>query len=119
MNASITRMLGIALVLAIAGSAWSAGALAADASDTAQAVYVMPAGTPPYVRHAIESPERSAEQTGRDANRKPAELLSLSGIKPGDRVIEFASFGQYFTTLLSDIAGPAGMVYMYDLPYTE
>ena len=43
----------------------------------------------------------------------------LSGIKPGDRVVEFASFGQYYTQLLSDIVGPAGRVYMFDLPYTE
>jgi predicted methyltransferase len=26
-------------------------------------------------------------------------------MKPGDRVVEFASFGQYFTTLLSPIVG--------------
>ena len=34
-------------------------------------------------------------------------------------MIEFASFGQYFTTLISDVVGKKGMVYMYDLPYTE
>ncbi len=46
-------------------------------------------------------------------------MLALSGVKPGDQVVEFASFGQYFTTLLSDIVGPQGKIYMYDLPYTE
>jgi predicted methyltransferase len=40
-------------------------------------------------------------------------------VKPGNQVIEFASFGQYFTTLLSDVVGPKGHVYMFDLPYTE
>src|SRR5690349_11305197 len=35
------------------------------------------------------------------------------------KAVEFASFGQYFTTLLSDIVGDKGVVYMYDLPYTE
>ncbi len=98
----------------------AAGALvrAADAEPGAGS-YQMPANTPAYIRHAIELPERSAEQRARDPNRKPAEVLMLSGVKPGDRVVEFASFGQYFTTLLSDIVGPKGMVYMYDLPYTE
>lgn len=93
----------------------------AVAADTAPppAAYVVPANTPAYIRSAVESPERSAEQKARDANRKPAELLTLSGVKPGDRVVEFASFGQYFTTLLSAIVGPKGTVYMYDLPYTE
>ncbi len=43
----------------------------------------------------------------------------MSGIRPGNTVVEFASFGQYFTTFLSDIVGPKGKVYMYDLPYTE
>jgi predicted methyltransferase len=110
--------LALALVLAVApGMALAAADPAAGA--TVPPAYVVPAGTPAYVRHAIESPQRSAEQTARDVNRKPAELLSLSGVRPGERVIEFASFGQYFTTLLSDIVGPGGMVYMFDLPYTD
>jgi predicted methyltransferase len=107
------------LVLAIAVSTPSGIALAADPVDAVQSAYVMPTDTPAFVRHAIELPERSAEQKARDANRKPAELLTMSGVKPGDRVVEFASFGQYFTTFLSDIVGPKGLVFMYDLPYTE
>ncbi len=93
-------------------------ALADDASAPA-ASYVLPAGTPNYIKAAIADPARSPEQKARDANRKPAELLMMSGIKPGQTVVEFASFGQYFTTFLSDIVGPKGKVYMYDLPYTE
>ncbi len=81
--------------------------------------YTLPAGTPPYIRAAIEDPARTPEQRATDFNRKPAELLMMSGIRPGNTVVEFASFGQYFTTFLSDIVGPKGKVYMYDLPYTE
>lgn len=100
-------------------------ALAAEPAATPQtatpppAPYVMPADTPAYIRAAVESATRTPEQKARDANRKPAELLVLSGVKPGDRVIEFASAGQYFTPFLTDIVGSKGMVYMYDLPYTE
>jgi predicted methyltransferase len=119
MGSVASRFCGAALLLASAVFAVSGIALAADATDAGQGAYAVPAGAPAYVQHAIASPERSAEQRGRDANRKPAELLTLSGVKPGQRVVEFASFGQYFTTLLSDIVGPKGMVYMYDLPYTE
>ncbi len=83
------------------------------------AVYVVPKRTPGFVRKAVESAARTAEHKARDANRKPAEVLALSGVKPGQRVLEFAGFGQYMTTMLSDIVGPKGKVFMLDLPYTE
>jgi predicted methyltransferase len=92
-------------------------ALAADAAP-APAYYQTPKNAPGYIRKAIETP-RPAVQMSDDKNRKPAELLMLSGIKPGDKVVEFASFGQYFTAMFSSIVGPKGHVYMYDLPYTE
>ena len=100
-------------VLAAAGGV----ALAADAKP-APAYYQTPKNAPAYIRKAIETP-RPAVQMSDDKNRKPAELLMLSGIKPGDKVVEFASFGQYFTAMFSSIVGPKGHVYMYDLPYTE
>jgi predicted methyltransferase len=110
---------------AFAATAWAAEASAPAAPAAAPAPapapvvpYVMPAAAPAYVRAAIESADRSPESRARDANRKPAELLMLSGVKPGDRVVEFASFGQYFTQMLSDIVGPQGRIYMLDLPYT-
>lgn len=93
------------------------GALPALADDAP--AYTLPSGAPAYIRAAIDDPARTAEQRARDANRKPAELLMMSGIRPGQTVVEFASFGQYFTTFLSDIVGPKGKVYMYDLPYTD
>jgi predicted methyltransferase len=93
------------------------GALATLADDAP--AYTLPPGTPAYIRAAIDDPARTAEQRARDANRKPAELLIMSGIRPGNTVVEFASFGQYFTTFLADIVGPKGKVYMYDLPYTD
>lgn len=113
-----SRTLAILCSLAVLGGT-SGWAMAADAAAAAPAEYAIPAGTPSYIRSAVESPSRPADQKARDANRKPAELLTLSGIKPGDRVVEFASFGQYFTSFLSDIVGPKGKVYMYDLPYTD
>jgi predicted methyltransferase len=81
--------------------------------------YMPPAGTPDYIKKAVESPDRPADAKARDADRKPAEILTMSGIKPGDHVVEFASFGQYYTAMLSPIVGPSGSVDMYDMPYTE
>ena len=111
----------LAGILSLAALSAASAVFAADtpAAAAPAATYEVPKGTPAYVRKAVESKSRGAEQTARDANRKPAEVLTLSGVKPGDQVVEFASFGQYFTTMLSDIVGPKGKVYMYDLPYTE
>jgi predicted methyltransferase len=121
MNRFTTRLFAAALTcaaLALAAPTMAAEAAAAPAAPVV-APYVIPANTPAYVRSAVESAKRTPEHRARDANRKIAEVLTLSGVKPGDKVIEFASFGQYFTTLVSDIVGANGMVYMYDLPYTE
>jgi predicted methyltransferase len=115
------KTLGIGLLslsLTVAAMAGFQTTLAADA-PAAPAAYVMPANTSAAIRKAVENPARSDAEKARDANRKPAELLTLSGVKPGDKVVEFAAFGQYFTTLLSDIVGPKGSVLMLDLPYTE
>jgi predicted methyltransferase len=115
-----SKLKNLGVSLALASTLLTTAVIAGEAPAAAPPVpYVMPAGIPDYIRKAVESKDRPAAATARDANRKPAELLALSGVKPGDRVIEFASFGQYFTTLISDIAGAKGMVYMIDLPYTE
>jgi predicted methyltransferase len=81
--------------------------------------YRVPSNAPEYIRAAVQSDERSDEMRARDSGRKPAEVLMLSGVEPGDHVIEFASIGLYYTTMLADIVGPDGKVGMYDLPYTE
>jgi len=94
-------------------------ARAQDSAAPTTPAYVVPAGTAAHVRRAIESAERTAEQRARDYHRKPAEILTLSGIDEGDRIVEIAAFGQYFTTMLLAAIGPSGHVDMLDLPYTE
>ncbi len=74
---------------------------------------------PDYIQKALASKERTSEMTVRDPARHPGEVLAMSGIKPGNTVVEIAGFGQYYTTLLSDIIGPKGKVYVFDLPYTD
>ena len=81
--------------------------------------YTMPEGTPDYIRLAIESPERTDAEKARDSSRRPAEVLIMSGIKPGNHIIEIAGIGQYYTKILSAVVGPNGKVDVYDLPYTE
>jgi predicted methyltransferase len=118
MNTIRSRALAVILSVATLGAASSLAVAQGEAAAPAPK-YEVPASAPAYIKSAVEAPGRSPEHKARDFNRKPAELLVLSGVKPGDKVVEFAAFGQYFTTLLSDIVGSKGMVYMYDLPYTE
>lgn len=88
-------------------------------APTSLGPYTIPAGTADYIRKAIESQERTAEEKARDSSRRPAEVLTMSGIKPGDHVIEIAGIGQYYTKILAQVVGPNGKVDVYDLPYTE
>ena len=108
-------VLGLSLLLL----ACAAHSGRAQESPAAAPPYAIPAGTPPHIVRAVASAERTAEQRARDYHRKPAEILALSGIEEGDRVVEIAAFGQYFTTMLVAAVGPRGHVDMYDLPYTE
>ena len=85
----------------------------------AQDAYMAPANTPANIKAAVESSARTDEQRARDAGRKPAEVLTLAGIEEGDQVIEFASFGHYYTTMLVEAVGPSGHVHMVDMPWIE
>lgn len=66
---------------------------------------------PPYVVQALASPLRPPADLQRDPGQKPAELLALSGAKPGDRIADFWPVPPYSTALLSALAGPEGRVY--------
>ena len=90
-----------------------------SSAQDGSASYRIPADTPANIRRAVESSDRSDDQRARDAGRKPAEVLTLAGIENGDRVIEFASFGHYYTTMLVDAVGSSGHVYMVDMPWIE
>jgi predicted methyltransferase len=70
-------------------------AAAAAGSSFAQAE------TSALIRSAIADPTRPPEQVARDADRKPAEVVALSGLRPGARVADFMSGGGYFKALVS------------------
>jgi len=75
---------------------------------------VMAADTPAYVTAAVSNPNRSAEETARDANRKPADMVTFAGIKPGDTVIDLVpGKDQYFTHVFANVVGPKGHVWSY------
>jgi predicted methyltransferase len=94
-----------------------AGLLLAGGAAAQQ--YMMPADTPEHIRAAVESDSRPDEDRARDAGRRPAEVLTLAGIEPGDHVIELGSFGNYYTRMLVAAVSPDGQVDMIDLPMSE
>jgi predicted methyltransferase len=65
---------------------------------------------PAYLTAAVGDSARPAEDTQRDADRKPGETLAFAGVKPGEQVVELAAGGGYFTRLLSAAVGPKGKV---------
>jgi predicted methyltransferase len=68
-------------------------------------------GSSDAIAAAIAEPSRPATDTVRDGNRKPAETLAFVGVKPGDKIGDYAAGAGYFTRLFSVVAGPTGHVY--------
>ncbi len=54
---------------------------------------------------------RSADDTARDAGRKPAEILAFLGVAPGMTVLDVIAAGGWYTEVLSEAVGPEGQVY--------
>jgi len=65
----------------------------------------------PAVAHAVATPTRPATDTVRDPLRLPAQILAFTGIKKGDKVVDFWPGGGYFTRLFSPLVGPTGKVF--------
>jgi predicted methyltransferase len=66
------------------------------------------------IQTAVEDTTRPEKDVVRDNDRKPAEILAFSGIKPGDVVGDIGSAGGYYTRLLSTVVGPEGHVYGFN-----
>jgi predicted methyltransferase len=63
------------------------------------------------VTAAVADAGRPAADKDRDANRKPAEVVAVSGLKPGQTVVELGSGGGYYTRILAKTVGPKGKVF--------
>jgi predicted methyltransferase len=76
----------------------------------ALAVPAIVAAASPYAA-AVSDPARPADDTARDADRKPADMLAFAKVKPGETVIDFIPSKGYFSRLFSAAVGPKGTVY--------
>ncbi|WP_336957795.1 methyltransferase [Sphingobium aquiterrae] len=63
------------------------------------------------MKSLLADPGRPEADRVRDQDRKPAETIAASGLKPGDKVAELAPGGGYFTRILVGAVGAKGHVY--------
>src|SRR5262245_21362349 len=92
-------ILGAAALLAL-GCGAALAATKAKAPTPAQAIAA-----------AVADPSRPADDTKRDGERKPADMLAFAEVKPGGKVVDFIPGKGYFTRLFSKAVGPTGKVY--------
>lgn len=140
MNKSMLRPLTVAAALAACAEVTALAAEAepapADAATTeapqARPLPPLPVDAPPPkpyavpargirdpVRDAVTATTRTPQATVHDAYRKPAELLQLANIRPGQRIVELSAYGNYWSPMLSDIIGEKGELWMYDALFAE
>ncbi|MGN6314321.1 MAG: class I SAM-dependent methyltransferase [Rhodanobacteraceae bacterium] len=68
------------------------------------------ATTPAYITAAINDPARAADRKD-DARRQIAAVMTFTGVKPGDSVLELVPGSGYWTRVFSAVVGPNGHVY--------
>jgi predicted methyltransferase len=69
------------------------------------------ASIPGNIAAAVADGSRPDADKTRDANRKPAETLAFTGVKPGAQIAELLPGGGYFTRIFSKAVGSSGHVY--------
>ena len=68
------------------------------------------------ISEIIVSPDRSAADKTIDQRRKPEEMLSFIGVRPGIVVLDLSAGGGYTSELLARAVGPQGQVYGQSAP---
>jgi predicted methyltransferase len=80
---------------------------------------LQPEQIPPYIIDAINAPGRPAKDRDSDASRRPAQVMTFFGVKPGMQVADLWAGGGYTTELLARIVGPDGKVYSQNNTFPE
>ena len=66
--------------------------------------------TPAYITAAIKDPARK-DDVSNDERRHLAKVMTFTGIKPGQKVLELVPGSGYWTRVFSALVGPKGHVY--------
>jgi predicted methyltransferase len=69
------------------------------------------ADVPAYVNAAVANSSRPEADTARDSDRKPAEVVAFSGLKPGDKIADLNPGGGFYTRIFAKVVGAQGKVY--------
>jgi len=73
-----------------------------------------PAAHPPGIAAAVAAPTRSADNVKLDESRKPVEVLSFLGLRPGMHVIDLFGGNRYWTEIIAPVVGPKGHVLVWE-----
>lgn len=60
---------------------------------------------------AVADTSRPPKDIASDARRRPGEVLTFAGVRPGDKVADVMPGSGYFTRIFSKAVGPTGHVY--------
>src|SRR5882724_4347001 len=85
----------------------------ASAILLASSAVVMAAAPTAKMKAAVADSNRPGDDTKRDENRKPAEMLAFAGIAKGKVVVDMLPGGGYFTRIFAKAVEPNGRVYAY------
>ena len=69
------------------------------------------AGPPASVAAALADTARPDKDRALDASRHAAEIIALSGLKPGGKAADVFPGGGYYTRIFARVVGPKGKVY--------
>jgi predicted methyltransferase len=94
---------GLSLISALIISSALAGGVSADTWSTAD------------LAAALNASARPDADKGRDAARKPTEVLVFIGVEPGMTVLDIAASAGWYTEVLSIAVGEDGTVYSQNL----
>jgi predicted methyltransferase len=69
------------------------------------------AAVPAYVTAALADPGRPEADRNADAQRKAADIVAMTGLKPGQTAVDVFPGRGYYTRIFAKLVGPEGHVY--------
>lgn len=91
--------------------AWMIGAALLAVAAGGAVIAKAPAASGAMIAAALAAPDRSKADVDRDADRKPAAMVMLAGMKPGDKVGDLIPGRGYFTRVFAHVVGDKGHVF--------
>src|SRR3712207_6707145 len=84
------------------------------ALGSAPLVLTAAAAPPPTIKAAVAASDRKADNVKLDEGRKPAEVLTFLGLKPGMKVLDMFGLNAYWAEITAPVVGPKGHVTVWE-----